>query len=385
MEDSRSNIKILVAGDFCPIHRVASYIAQDDFTIFSQVKPIINICDYSIINLECPVVIDENTATPITKQGPSLKCNVKALSYLKQLGFNALTLSNNHFRDYGDVGCIDTISTCSTLSLDYIGAGSNVQSAKQILYKQIGQIKFAICNFCENEESIATSNNAGSNPLDIINNYYDIRDAKSNADYVIVITHGGHEHYQLPSIRMKKLYRFFIDAGADVVINHHQHCYSGYEEYKGKMIFYGLGNFSFDWNQKFSKLWNEGFFVILSFCQGKMSFEIYPYTQGISGAGVTMMDTNQKKEFSVHLQALNQIISSDDLLKVEQIKFYQSCFRQINNNLQPYQSRIQKALYRRGLLPDFLTTRKCINLRNYVSCESHRDVLLYYLESKINE
>ena len=29
------------------------------------------------------------------------------------------------------------------------------------------------------------------------------------------------------------MYRFFIDASADAVINHHQHCYSGYEEYHG--------------------------------------------------------------------------------------------------------------------------------------------------------
>lgn len=42
---------------------------------------------------------------------------------------------------------------------------------------------------------------------------------------------------------MQEIYRFFVDIGADAVINHHQHCYSGYEVYKEKPIFYGLGNF----------------------------------------------------------------------------------------------------------------------------------------------
>lgn len=51
--------------------------------------------------------------------------------------------------------------------------------------------------------------------------------------------HGGHEHYQLPSLRMQETYRFFIDAGADVVVNHHQHCFSGYEIYNNKYIFMG--------------------------------------------------------------------------------------------------------------------------------------------------
>ena len=43
---------------------------------------------------------------------------------------------------------------------------------------------------------------------------------------------------------MKETYRFFVDCGADAVINHHQHCYSGYEYYKDKFICYGLGNFA---------------------------------------------------------------------------------------------------------------------------------------------
>jgi poly-gamma-glutamate synthesis protein (capsule biosynthesis protein) len=53
---------------------------------------------------------------------------------------------------------------------------------------------------------------------------------------------------------MVETYRFFIEAGADAVVNHHQHCICGYEVYKGKPIFYGLGNFCFDWAKRSTSL-----------------------------------------------------------------------------------------------------------------------------------
>ena len=71
--------------------------------------------------------------------------------------------------------------------------------------------------------------------------------------------------------RMKELYHYFVDAGADVVINHHQHCYSGYEEYKGSPIFYGLGNFLFDNSDFRPQPWNEGYLVELDFSKDKLS------------------------------------------------------------------------------------------------------------------
>ena len=136
-----------------------------------------------------------------------------------------------------------------------------------ILYKEIGDKKLAVINCCEHEFSIATETTAGSNPLNPISQYYAIKEAKEKADYVLVIVHGGHEHYQLPSTRMQETYRFFIDVGADAVVNHHQHCYSGYEYYNGKPIMYGLGNFCFDEGLKKTKQWHEGYIVEISFTE----------------------------------------------------------------------------------------------------------------------
>lgn len=67
-------------------------------------------------------------------------------------------------------------------------------------------ITIGIINFCENEWSIAEEDSAGANPMDFIDNAYQIREAKATHDKVIVIVHGDHEYYSLPSPRMQKQY-----------------------------------------------------------------------------------------------------------------------------------------------------------------------------------
>ncbi|MBQ8935725.1 MAG: CapA family protein, partial [Oscillospiraceae bacterium] len=129
--------------------------------------------------------------------------------------------------DYGQVGVEDTIN-CLAGKIYCVGGGKTLAEARAILYKQIGGKAVAIINFCENEWSIARKDRGGSNPMNVITNFNDIRTAREESDLVVVIVHGGVEHYSLPTPRMKELYRFYIDAGADVVINHHQHCFSGW-------------------------------------------------------------------------------------------------------------------------------------------------------------
>ena len=107
-----------------------------------------------------------------------------------------------------------------------LGVGNKTKSSN-ILYLTHGDETVAIINCCEQEWSIVTNTHPGSNPLDPIAQYYTINEARRNADFVIVIVHGGIEHFQLPTPELKKIHRFFIDSGADAVINHHQHCYSG--------------------------------------------------------------------------------------------------------------------------------------------------------------
>jgi len=104
-------IKILICGDFCPHYRVQDLIEEEDYkSVFGEICPYTSAADYSIVNLEAPVV--NSSAAPIEKCGPNLKCSNKAVKALKYAGFDMVTLANNHFYDYGDNGVVDTLASC---------------------------------------------------------------------------------------------------------------------------------------------------------------------------------------------------------------------------------------------------------------------------------
>lgn len=58
--------------------------------------------------------------------------------------------------------------------------------------------------------------------------------------------HWGEEYSTKPNELQKKLAHSFIDAGADMVIGAHPHVVQTNEIYKGKHIYYSLGNYIFD-------------------------------------------------------------------------------------------------------------------------------------------
>ena len=390
-------MKILVSGDFCPCSRISRLIEERQYDkIFHDVRSIIGLADYSIVNFECPVV-ERKEARPIKKMGPNLCCTFNAVEAISYAGFDCVTLANNHFADFGDIGIEDTLKACDHYRIDVVGGGRNSEEASKILYKEIDGITVAIINCCEHEFSIVgdekvnanmNKNLGGSNPLNPIKQYYSICEAKQHADKILVVVHGGHEHFQLPSPRMKELYRFFIDAGADLVINHHQHCYSGYERYKKGLIFYGLGNFCFDSisGSIRDSIWNYGYFVIIEFTNDVMLFEIYPYIQCNDNPEIKFLYGKEKNYFDSMIEKLNNIIQNDDRLISEYKIFINKKAKKYISCIEPYSNRYLNALYVRGLLPSFITKKKLLLIKNYILCESHLDCLansIKYLEHRV--
>lgn len=370
-------MKIVVTGDYCPWERVANDFAQGDYSALYALKPIFAHVDYSIVNLECPIL--HSGEKPIIKSGPHMHADSRALEALKGIGTNCVTLANNHFRDYGDEAVLNTLSELSAYGIDYVGGGANLSDAAAVLYKKIGGETLAIINCCEHESSIATAAHCGSNPLNPIQQYYAIREAKQNADYVLVIVHGGVEHYQLPAPRMQETYRFFIDAGADAVINHHQHCYSGYELYQGKPIFYGLGNLCFDRSKRNSP-WNEGYLVELAFSHSQITHRLIPYQQCDAEPKVMMCDEAEQKVFEKRIEELNAIIANPAELHTSYEKLLAETRQRYRFFVEPYRSHIAKFLYRKHLLPSLMRL-KYTELNNVIQCESHRERLLDALKN----
>lgn len=375
-------MNILVAGDYCPKRRVAKLFERENFEpVLGEIVPFVSASNYSIVNFECPISTGEEK--PIKKCGPNLYCSNFGMKALKWAGFNCVTLANNHINDYGKEGISNTINTCCFHNIDFVGGGMNLSEASKTLYKKISGETLAVINCCEHEFSIATTERAGSNPLSPINQYYAILEAKGKADYVIVIVHGGHEHHQLPSLRMQDIYRFFIDSGADVVLNHHQHCYSGYEIYKGKPIFYGIGNFCFDKGDFLNDKWNTGYMVSLNLTHESINFRTIPYKQCDNEPKVHVINTN---EIQSKLEKLNDIIKDRRLLEEETQKYYSSLLNNSKMMIEPVSNRFVRALQKRHLLPGYHFSEKyLLRLYDYLLCESHRDRINYFLESEYNK
>lgn len=364
-------MKVLVSGDFAPCARLAKQIEERRFSVLfpEDIREVIKLADFSFVNFESPVV--EDGYKPIPKCGPNLKCTPEAVEAVCYAGFTGVTMANNHILDFGAEGLRRSVKCCQEQGLDVVGVGENLRDAEKVLYLEKEGKKLAIINCCEHEFSIATESEAGANPLNPIRQYYAIQEARRQADHVLVIVHGGHEHFQLPSPRMQETYRFFIEAGADAVVNHHQHCYSGYEVYKGKPIFYGLGNFCFDEPQMRNGIWNEGYMVAIAFDKQKIAYELIPYTQCNEKASVKLV--KDRTSFDKCIEKLNAIIQDPKKLKKEVDEYYCSTASGMLQMHQPYEDRILNKLYRMHLLPSLVSRQKYLRLLNYIYCESHHD------------
>lgn len=375
-------MKLIIAGDFCPYNRVQNLLEENKFEeiISKEVVDLFFKMDYNIVNLECPVI--ESANSNIDKVGPSIKTTSKAFNFLNYLNVNIVTLSNNHIMDYGDEGLVSSIKGCQDASIKYVGAGESLEQAREPLFISDLNQKVAIINITENEFSTTHDYSPGANPLDLVNNYYDIKSAKDNSDYVIVIYHGGHEGYKYPSPRMKKIFRYFIDVGADLVVCHHAHCHSGYEVYKNKNIYYGLGNFIFDWPSVYNKSWNFGYFIKIDTVINKI--DIHPYSQSSESVTLTLLKEQEKLNFFDDLELLNKVIQDDNKLNTEFSRFTSARLRSYLSALQPYPGYLLSGAYRKGILPSLVSKPKMLSQLNMIRCEAHRDLYMASLKMQLD-
>lgn len=374
----KDSIVILFTGDFFPGGKNSLLIKEKRYyDLFTDFLPIIQNCDIAVTNLECPLT---DSDTKIEKTGPTLKGSPETIQALKFAGFNLLTLANNHIMDYGFRGLEDTINLCEKNQIDYCGAGSNYLEASKILYKIVKQKKVAFICLAENEFSTTVSDVPGANPLDPVSNYYMIKEARDNADFVFVIVHGGHEMYSFPSPRMKQTYRFFIDTGADAVIGHHPHYISGYERYKDGVIFYSLGNFIFENSIDKLPQWHIGFGVKFILNARNLIFNIIPFAQGYDKDGLELLKNEKLNGFNENLKNLNSILADDEFLEKKFLEFILKSKYTYNNFLEPIHSRALNFLRLKGLVPSLLSKRKRLLYLNLIRCESHRDILINVLK-----
>jgi len=365
-------IKILITGDLCPHNRVEKLVMEGNYeAIFNDFVDVFAGNDLNVTDLECPLT---ELKVGRKKTGPHQKAHPKCIEILKQANIGLATMSNNHMLDFGATGANQTIECCKSAGIATVGIGKGKTETRLPFILNVNNKKIAFLNFADNEFLTAPDGSVQANPIDPIHNHYDIQNAKVHNDFVIVIVHGGNEFYHLPSPRTKELYRYYTDIGADAVISHHTHTFSGYEVYQGKPIFYGLGNFIYDWPGKVNADWNRGYVVKLSVTD-KIDFEIIPLKQCNLLPGVFHLNEQEEKAFREELKFLSTIIADDDKLEYEFRNYCNTVYPMYNAFIEPYFGKVITALRRRGLFPNLMRKQKRLLLLNITRCESHKDIL----------
>lgn len=366
-------MKILLTGDLV-VNR-----PYDPSNIEDSLKNLFASSDFNIVNLEAPIT---SQSQKLLKTGPHLKADKGSTkAVFRALNVNMVTLANNHILDYGDKGVLDTIGFCESNKIQPIGAGKDKTEASRIFYLDTREGKIAFLNFAENEWSSASEDSAGGNGMDLIDDLLKIQEAKSRANYVFIIVHGGHEYYNLPSPRMQKQYRFYIDNGADIVVGHHPHCLSGSEVYNGKQIYYSLGNFLFTKNSVFED-WYTGAVLEVNLKGGKIDTSLHFVSQ--NREDFSLRKASNVEALQYRITEYNKIIANP----LELVKYWNAfvitktkLFTSYWSPLSVFNKKLKILLLKMGF--NGLTKRNSALFYNLIKCEAHRDLSLHFFKNKI--
>ncbi|MDQ2965588.1 MAG: CapA family protein, partial [Chloroflexota bacterium] len=225
------------------------------------VRALVKGADLAIANFENPAPDRFRWHTT----GTVFSADPKLIDGLKNAGIDWVSLGNNHIRDAGANGIIQTIANLEKRGIAWSGAGKNLAQARRPAILEAGGIKVAFLGYDTIAKYYAASaTRAGSAQMTAAVVKADVAAArKAGAQLVIVFPHWGAEYDATPFAGQQRLARAAIDAGADIVIGNHAHWAAAMEIYKGKPIWYALGNFVFD--QTWSEPTMEGITLELTF------------------------------------------------------------------------------------------------------------------------
>lgn len=248
-DTTTSNIVISLVGDILMDGSVANQIAA-----YGEDYPWEIVREYFI---EDSLTIG-NLETSITTGGLkwedkqfNFRSHPKNLSAMKSAGVDMVSLANNHSVDYGYEGLLDTLRNLEQNDILYAGAGRNRDDAIKGAITEINSTKVGFLAYSRVVPDVrwyATTNRpgiVGAYDVHIPEVLRRIKELKEEVDILVLSIHWGVELSTEPREEETRLAKMAIDEGADIIMGHHPHVLQGVEIYKGKPIFYSLGNFVF--------------------------------------------------------------------------------------------------------------------------------------------
>jgi poly-gamma-glutamate capsule biosynthesis protein CapA/YwtB (metallophosphatase superfamily) len=250
-ETGREPITIAAVGDVMlgsPYPNDSRMPPNDGADLLKDVTPILSAADIAFGNLEGPMIDSGNSVkcSPGSTRCFAFRVPTRYGKYLKDAGFDVMSVANNHAGDFGDAGRTSTRKVLDDLGIKHAGSDNSQYSTTYLTVK--GK-KVAFVGFAHN--------NIVPNVNDLDNARRLVTEAKKNADLVVVSFHGGAEGTGAQHVparteifagesrgNLPAFAHTVIDAGAALVLGHGPHVMRGMEIYKGHLIDYSLGNFA---------------------------------------------------------------------------------------------------------------------------------------------
>lgn len=374
----KERVQLQILGDICPDWGFRkSFDEGNDAAIFGDLLPLLQQADFTLANLECPL---SDKGQKATKTGPCLRGKASDMAVLKRAGIDAVSLANNHILDYGQEAFLDTLEQAKRYEILTVGANVNAEAARKPLFVEKKGVKIGVLAFGEEEFNAAYETSGGANLFDPYCSLDDIKAAKSNCDYLIVLYHGGIEHYELPSPLLQKKCRKMVQCGADLVLCQHSHCIGTYENYQNATILYGQGNAIFG-RFEGKHRWNRGLLVTVELGDGQaeVSYRVFEAQKD----GVCLLPETQETERLSQLKRDSENLDDPQYIKTNWDAFCEKqaseylptlfCWGRIRNKL----NRVLK----NKMVDIFVKKRGKMVAMNLVRCDAHREVVQTILEN----
>lgn len=304
-------ISINITGDWAPkLGNISDILIEKQEKYYGDLLPYFKNSDLNIVNLE--TVIDTKERD-FVKGAVRLIDKPEVLNSLKSIDTHLVCMANNHIMDNGTKGLEETIYHLEQNNINYVGAGLNKKEIyKSFLYEKDGE-KIAVINTAEGEESNEKYNNhCGASDIESYMIIDQIREAKKNGYFVILIAHAGVEFIPTPPPHIKELYKTFVDEGADLVAGHHPHVTQGFEVYKNSTIFYSLGNFGiYRKNSRYMETIGYLLNIIIS-KNSITTIRILPYK--ISSESINLLKGKELEYFKNNFKKSTKYINKNFLL-----------------------------------------------------------------------
>lgn len=377
-------MNILIAADLVPTRSNEKKFEDNNLEslLGEKLLRIWNEANFRIFNLEAPIT---NISTPIAKLGPNIKIRENTLNGIIGLKPSLILLANNHIMDHGEQGYYKTKEILKRNSIKYIGMGDNLEEAADTHTIIKNDIKVGVYNLSENEFSGATTENPGANTLNVFKSFKHIKDLKEKSDLVIVVFHGGKEHYQYPSPFLQQLCRAFVDNGADLVICQHSHVIGCEEVYNNKTIVYGQGNFIFDYSENL--LWQESLIINVNI-KNSSSYSLSYYPIVKKGNTVKLAEEHKSQKILSEFQKRSHQIKSNDFVANNYKKFVEANrvhYLYTIFGFGKWISRLDNRILNGFLLKKTLKSSKLLPVLNYLQCESHFESVLSILNEEVRK